>query len=151
VWLWRVHILLHILFIIFFWRSSFHYLNIIFSFCVHLFDWMIFIFYLYVISEFNHESYAFVNNFWNLFHDKYISRKQMPGPSNQSQVIVQPIHTSLDSQDPNVGAVMNTTPQILQEKYSLQHLSSKFLLSTSLASQFCHFIFRIYHTSQNIR
>ncbi|KAK2436637.1 transcriptional corepressor LEUNIG [Trifolium repens] len=75
-------------------------------------------------SEFNHESYAFVNNFWNLFHDKYISRKQMPGPSNQSQVIVQPSHTSLDSQDPNVGAVMNTTPQILQEKYSLQHLSS---------------------------
>ncbi|WJX46082.1 hypothetical protein P8452_32916 [Trifolium repens] len=53
--------------------------------------------------EFNHESYAFVNNFWNLFHDN---------------------HTSLDSQDPNDGAVMNTTPQILQEKYSLQHLSS---------------------------
>ena len=67
----------------------------------------------------------------------------MPGPSSQSQVIVQPSHTSLDSQDPNVGAVMNTTPQILQAKYSLQHLSSKFLLSTSLASQFCHFIYCI--------
>jgi hypothetical protein len=87
-----------------------------------------------VISEFDHEPYGFLHDFWILFYDKYISRKQMPGPSSQSQVIVQPSHTSLDSQDPNVGAVMNTTPQIImQEKYSFQHHSSKFLFSTSLA------------------
>ncbi|KAK2436634.1 transcriptional corepressor LEUNIG [Trifolium repens] len=98
-----------------------------------------------VISEFDHEPYGFLHDFWILFYDKYISRKQMPGPSSQSQVIVQPSHTSLDSQDPNVGVVMNTTPQIImQEKYSFQHHSSKFLFSTSLASQFCHFIYCIY-------
>jgi len=55
--------------------------------------------------------------------------------------IVQHTHILLNFQAPKVGATMDNTPQIIPDKYSIQHHASKFLFFTSLASQFCHFIY----------
>jgi len=55
--------------------------------------------------------------------------------------ILQPIHTLLNFQATNVAAVMNSIPQITRNGYPIQLIASKFLFYTSLASQFCHFIY----------
>jgi len=59
--------------------------------------------------------------------------------------IVQHSHILLNFQAPNVGPIMDNTPQMIRDGYSIQHFISKFLFFTSLASQFCHL-----YTPQNL-
>ncbi|PNX91874.1 transcriptional corepressor LEUNIG-like protein [Trifolium pratense] len=55
---------------------------------------------------------------WSLFYDKYKSRKQTPGSSSQSQAAT-------------VVPVMDLSLQMIQDRYSIQRHSSKFIFSTS--------------------
>ncbi|GAU32532.1 hypothetical protein TSUD_64270 [Trifolium subterraneum] len=56
--------------------------------------------------------HGFLYGVWTTFCDKYNSRQLTPGT-----LVSQ-------SQAPNIGAIMDTTSQILREGYSIQHLSS---------------------------
>ncbi|CAJ2678615.1 unnamed protein product [Trifolium pratense] len=65
-------------------------------------------------DEFNqHENpHGFLYGVWTTFCDKYNSRQYIPGTLIS------------ESQAPDIGAIMDSTPQILQEGYTIQLLSS---------------------------
>lgn len=73
--------------------------------------------------------HGFLYNFWNSLHEPRF-RDHVAKGLTQGLVV-------------NIDAVINALPRIHREGYSITHLSSKFLISSSLTSQFCYFIYYI--------